>query len=123
LEKYSGFSGPSTFGAEGVELADSGSGDVVGILADNVIEVPSGYVSGAALSDTSTFTGEALAGLGLTTGIYTWTWGSGATADSFQLDIGQSSTPEPSTFALLAFAVAGLMLGCHFRPITRSTLL
>jgi hypothetical protein len=106
--------GPSSFGSGGYVAAHSGSGDLVGV--DSIfVFVPSGYVSGAALSDTSTWTNTTLATLGLTTGTYTWTWGSGATADSFELDIGQSSAPEPSTFGLLALAAGGLMLGCYLR--------
>jgi len=116
-EFYKGISGLSSFGSGGLFTANSGTGDLVGVIANDGIYVPSGYVSGAALSDTSTFTSETLAGLGLTTGVYTWTWGTGATADSFQLDIGQSSTPEPSTFGLLALAAGGLMVGCCFRRV------
>jgi hypothetical protein len=114
---YKGISGPSGFGSGAFTLANSGSGDLVSVTANFGIDLPIGYVSGAALSDTSTFTSNTLAGLGLTTGVYTWTWGSGATADSFELDIGQSSTPEPSTFGLLALATAGLLLSsCIRRP-------
>lgn len=110
---YSGISGPTSFGSGAYLAASSGSGPVVDVYgANGTLVVPTGYVSGAALSDTSTFINTTLAGLGLTTGDYIWTWGTGATADSFQVQIG---TPEPSTFGLLALAAAGLMLGCHLR--------
>jgi hypothetical protein len=44
----------------------------------------------------------AFGALGLTTGSYTWTWGSGANAGSAVLTIG--AVPEPSTYALAAIA-------------------
>jgi hypothetical protein len=115
VEFYMGISGPSGFGSSAATPATLGSGDLAGVIANDGVYVPSGYVSGAALSDTSTYAIKTLAGLGLTPGTYTWTWGTGATADSFQLQIGPASTPEPSTFGLLALAAGGLMLGCCFR--------
>jgi hypothetical protein len=114
---YGSISGPSSFGSGAEVNASSSSGDLIGVAANAAVILPHGYVSGAALSNTSTYTNETLAGLGLTTGVYTWTWGTGATADFFELDIGQSSTPEPSTFPVLALTVAGLMLGCSFRCV------
>jgi hypothetical protein len=117
FDVYTGLSGPSAFGSGGYYGANSGSGDSVGISEGTSIFVPTGYVSGAALSDTSTYTNKTLAALHLTTGTYTWTWGTGATADTFELDIGPASTPEPSTFALLALAASGLMLGFCFRRV------
>ncbi len=71
--------------------------------------VPPGYTSGDPLSGTATWPGTTFAGLGLTPGIYTWTWGSGADADSFVVDIGVplvTPIPEPSTLL-----VAGMALG------------
>jgi hypothetical protein len=88
-------------------LASSGSGDFVGVREQvGGIDVPTGYVSGSPLSDSSTYAGQTFASLGLTPGSYTWTWGSGPTADSFTLDIGV--VPEPSTWAMLLMGFAGL---------------
>ena len=46
LSRFSGFSGPTSFGSGGVHFANTGSGDFVGVNADGgVIVVPHGYVS------------------------------------------------------------------------------
>lgn len=75
------------------------------------IFVPSGYVSGSVLSDTSTWNGTTIAGLGLTPGTYTYDWGTGPTADSFTLQIGPLATvPEPASFYLLALIAIGFVV-------------
>ena len=51
--------------------------------------MPIGYVSGSALSDTgATWDNQTFRSLDVTPGTYKWTWGSGANADSFTLNIG-----------------------------------
>jgi PEP-CTERM motif len=70
-------------------------------------------VSGTYLSDTSTWNNTTLAALGVTSGTYTWTWGTGPTADSFTLEAGP--VPEPATCALLGSGLLGLMFARH-RP-------
>jgi len=111
-DEYSGvsFSGPADFGSGTDDVAaTSGSGDLVGVAYPiEVILVPQGYVSGAALSDTSTWSGQSLNSLGITPGTYTWTWGSGVTADSFTLTT--SIVPEPASLTLLAIGAAALLL-------------
>jgi hypothetical protein len=98
--------GPSNFGSGSLFFPDTSSGDGVGVNAQfSDIFVPSGYVSGTSLSDTMTFTGETFAGLGVIPGTYTYTWGTGANADSLILEIG---VPEPASLALLAVGLAGL---------------
>jgi len=72
--------------------------------------VPQGYVSGDALSDSMTFTGSTFADLGVTPGTYVWTWGTGHDADSFTLQIGPTSVPEPASLALLSAGLVGLGL-------------
>jgi PEP-CTERM motif len=103
---YDGFSGPVNFGGGGITIdADSGSGNLVTIVGGgNLLGVPHDYVSGSALSDTSTYDGATFAGLGVTPGRYEWTWGSGVN-QNFTLIIG---TPEPSTLAMMLVGFAGL---------------
>jgi hypothetical protein len=107
---YSGFTGPMSFGSGGVFLANTGSGDFVGI-ADSVgnLGVPQGYVSGAALSSSSTWDNATFASLGVIPGTYTWTWGTGLPNQNFTLVIGGAGVPDGgSTLSLLGCALFGL---------------
>ena len=105
---YSGFTGPVSFGSGDLTLPSSGSGDTVAIDgAFEILSVPLDYVSGSALSDNSTYDNQTFGSLGVTPGTYVWTWESGATADSFTLNI--VPAPEPSGLALLALPL-GLVL-------------
>jgi hypothetical protein len=109
---YTGFTGPASFGSGGVTFGSSGSGDLVGIDASGafvgapVIIVPTSYISGTSLSDTATYAGETLSGLGVTPGTFEWTWGTG-TNQNFTLEI-SSAVPEPSTWAMMILGFAGL---------------
>lgn len=86
-------SGPSSIGSGGaLVIADSGSGDKVGVQVGSTLVVPDTYVSGAPLLSESTWNAATFASLGLTPGQYVWTWGSGANADSFTLRIGLVQT-------------------------------
>lgn len=103
-----GISVPPPFGTGGWILPSSGSGGCFGAAdhelepGEPVIWVPHGYVSGAWLSGSMTFTGQTFASLELIPGIYTWSWGDGESADSMALVI-----PEPSCCLL---ALIGLCL-------------
>jgi hypothetical protein len=110
IDNYTGFTGPASFGSGGTALADSGSGDVVGLFA-NVTElgVPAGYVSGDPLSSTATWLGQTFATLGVDPGTYVWSWGTGPD-QNFTLIIGAVAVPEPASAALLGMALAGLLL-------------
>ena len=115
---YMGIAGPSDFGPGEEFLADMGDGAIVGLgtfdqTSGGVVAVPLGYVSGASLgTSTATWSGATIASLGLTPGSYVWTWGSGAMADSFTLDItsggGIPAAPEPGTWTMMLLGLAGL---------------
>lgn len=111
---YSGISGPTTLGSQGITVANTGTGPAFGVSQLGAqIFVPTGYVSGSSLSSTDTYSGKTISGLGLTPGTYTWTWGTGAHADSLTIQIGTPSVaPEPSTaigavFGAVAFVAYG----------------
>ena len=94
-------------GVNGEAVAIQGNFDGVGILG-----VPVGYVSGTSLgTSTITFNSTTLAALGVIDGTYEWTWGTGANADSFTLQIGPvAAVPEPASLPLLVMGLAGLGL-------------
>lgn len=106
LQHYTGVTGPDQFGL-GTDyfLATTSSGDNF-MINDYSIFVPLDYVSGAQLDGSATFSNETIAGMGLTEGIYTYTWGSGSSADSATVNIG--AIPEPSVIALTAFFGGGI---------------
>jgi hypothetical protein len=107
---YGGFTGPTSFGSRSsTTFSSSDTGDHVGIEgATHQLFVPPGYVSGNPLLDTSTYAGATFASLGVTPGTYVWTWGTGANADSFTLQIGPAAAPEPASLSVLALGLAGL---------------
>jgi hypothetical protein len=53
---------------------------------------------------TSTFSAKTFASLGISPGTYTWSWGSGGSADSLTLVI----VPEPASIGLVLAGLAGL---------------
>jgi hypothetical protein len=101
--------GPTSFGSGGAAGAGSSTGSVAGIIGSvGYVTVPSGYVSGTPLGTSSaTWSGATLAGLGLTPGTYTWTWGAGPTADAFTVVI--SAAPQTQAIPTLSeWGVIGL---------------
>lgn len=108
IDVYVGINGPLSFGPGSSSFgATSGSGGLVGVSGTDLdLTVPRGYVSGALLSDESVYANQSLASLGLTPNVYVYQWGSGATADSLTIVVGD--VPEPSTWALLLLGFAGL---------------
>lgn len=112
--RHAGLSGPTSFGPGALFQGTGASvGDnvyMIGALGE--LYLPAGYVSGTALSGSSTFPGVALADMGVTPGVYTWTFGSGATADTVVFVVGAPPAMVPAlgdtTLALLA---ALLLLG------------
>jgi hypothetical protein len=115
IDIYEGLaSGPLSFGPGGSSSfgATSGLGDLVGVFGSPFsLIVPRGYVSGALLSDKSVYANQSFASLGLIPNVYLYTWGSGATADSLTIVIGD--VPEPSTWALTLLGFAGLAYVGH----------
>ena len=136
INVYTGLTGPSSFGSGSFEDANSGSGSLVGVAGSlapfQILGVPVGYVSGSSLrTSTDTWDDATFASLGVTPGIYTWTWGSGEDADSFKLVVAgppafsalaadPPAVPETSTWAMVLIGFAGLGLaGCLSGPKTR----
>ena len=116
IDSYTGYVGPTSFGS-GTNFisSDVGTGDTVGIFGSSQFYgypnfwVPSGYVSGGALSGTSTYDNASFATLGVMPGTYVWTWGIGAD-QSFTLDIvTAAAVPEPA--ALGMFGLGVLLIG------------
>src|SRR5262245_59240729 len=81
VDIYFSPSGPTNFGSGGAASANSGSGNMVGVVTSafwgNVLYVPMGYISGTALSDMAIYNNATFATLGATPGTYVWTWGIG----------------------------------------------
>ena len=118
---FFGISGPASFGV-GTELGGtSGTGDFVGIFGGGELWLTFDYVSGSPLNSTSTWSGSTFSSLGLTPGTYVWTWGTGANADSFTMNIGVSSVPEPTSLVLAGcgLGLAGLVVRVRRRKVTR----
>ena len=92
--QYSGFTTtPPNFGPGGVGGSQTSvSGNIFGVIkqgpAPYSLLVPVGYTTGTAISSSQTFTGTTFSGFGLTQGTYTYTWGSGANADSINVVVG-----------------------------------
>ncbi|WP_270935666.1 PEP-CTERM sorting domain-containing protein [Falsiroseomonas oryzae] len=103
--------GPVSFGPGGLFLNSTASGDLVGLSALTfLVVVPAGYASGTALANSTSWANQSFASLGVTPGTYVWTWGEGASADSYTLQIGPAAVPEPASLALFGLALAGLGL-------------
>jgi hypothetical protein len=112
VDVYSGITtSPGSLGSGGTTAASSGSGDTFGI-DDMTLDVPAGYVSGGALSGSSTFDSTTIASLGFTPGTYVFSWnssgvGAAVADDSITVEVG-SAVPEPSTWAMMCLGFAGL---------------
>jgi hypothetical protein len=103
---YVGITGPSSFGSSGQIPATSGSGDTFGVIANDLLDLPLGYISGSPLSASSTWSVATFGSLGLTPGSYTWTWGTGGPTHTADLTIG---VPEPGSLTMASLcALAGI---------------
>ena len=117
-DDYQSIFGPGSFGTGGFAMATSGSGQRFGLNALSptqlLLNVPRDYVSGTALSSTSTYVGKTFASLGLTPGTYRYTWGTEATADSMTILVVARAVPEPASLSLAL--LGGLFwIGCGVR--------
>ena len=91
--------GASSLGSGSGAVGSLFSGQAFAFNGGNVY-FPSSYVSQTSFSSTATWAGKTLAGLGLNTGTYSYSWGSGPTADSISLTVG--AVPEPEEYAAVA---------------------
>jgi hypothetical protein len=123
IDTYKGSTGPTSLGPGGLTLASFGSGPIAGVSRFNPlmsVDVPTGYVSGTVLNDSSTWNNTTIngpGGLGLTPGTYTWTWNTTpavvgpntpGTTDYVQVNI-VSSVPAPPSVIPLAIGALGLL--------------
>jgi hypothetical protein len=112
-DNYRGFTGPTSFGPGGTKVGDLGTGSVAGLTGGTLsgLIVPRGYTSGTQITDSATWNNTTISGLGLTPGTYTWTWGTGPTADDLKVIIpSAAAVPEPASLTLLGLGAAGLAL-------------
>lgn len=115
-DNYTGLTGPTNFGSGGTTAATTivGGGGFVGINRATLLAVPFGYVSNnPLLSNMETWDDASFSSLGVTPGIYTWTWGTEVHADSFTLQ----AVPAPLIGRGLPvlLAVGGLLFGAKLR--------
>ena len=104
--------GPDNIGPGTTTRGMLGTGDYVGMQWTNggsqtVLWLAPDYVSGAVMTSSATAFSRTFASLGITPGSYVWTWGTGATADSFTLNVG--AVPVPAAAWLFGSGLLGLV--------------
>ena len=114
VDRYSGVTGPASFGSGFPMAPNSGTGIYFGVNGSGgTLLVPQGYVSGDTLPlSTSTYLGQSFASLGLTPGTYTYH----VPHDTLTVEILPAATvPEPSTLALFGLLTLGGAVYCGWR--------
>jgi hypothetical protein len=113
---YSGISGPAEFGDGALIDVSSSTGDTFGFAgSDDLLLLPTGYVSGSFISGTDTWDDTTLAGLGLTSGTYDYTWGTGVDG-SVAFNVGIEPVPEPSSLGLMSLVILAMAFPLLRRP-------
>jgi len=90
---------------------NSTTGDYFGLTGFNGrLFLPDGYVSGTQLSNTATWNNQTLTNLGLAPlgSTFTYSWGSGANADSITINV--TAVPEPSSLLCLTLGLSCVAL-------------
>jgi hypothetical protein len=107
-DEYTGVTGPTSFGIGLVQrIPTTGQGDYVGVSgAGGTLFLPQGYTSNTHIMSTDTYSNKTISGLGLATGIYTYTWGTGGLDHTLTVQIG--AVPEPSTAIVVTFGAVAL---------------
>ena len=101
-----------TFGTGGTVSATTSSGSAiyVNFTAPNILGLPSGYVSGGAISGSMTFSGS-FASLGIDPVARTFSWGLGGAGSSVSLTFSSGSggaVPEPTSMAIFGIGALGM---------------
>jgi len=84
---------PTSFGSGGGLAPSSSSGSVFGVVqtgglgSPREVLVPQGYVSGTVISGSTTYDTQTIVGMGLTPGVYTWSWGTGGNTSTLVMII------------------------------------
>jgi cell division septation protein DedD len=84
---------PNSFGSGGGLAPSSSSGSLFGVVqtagpsGPREVVVPTGYVSGTVISGSMTYDTQTIAGMGLTPGTYTWSWGTGGNTSTLVMTI------------------------------------
>jgi hypothetical protein len=115
------FTYPSNFGPGGggpsgpSEGTGNNFGVFNGILPEQTIAVPTGYVSGEYIEGTTTLSGVTLSSLGMTEGTYNYSWGLGE-GQSFELIIGGVSPTTTTTTTTTGVTTGNYLLIGAYEP-------
>ena len=94
---YSGIlTNPGNFGTGSGIGSNSSAGDIVGLIYNgappHMLIVPVGYNSGSYLTSSQTFNNKSFSSLGLATGTYSYTWGTGSNAEILSVVVGGTAS-------------------------------
>jgi hypothetical protein len=84
---------PANFGSGSGTPPSSSSGSIFGVVQTSgtggprEVLVPQGYTSGTEISGSMTYNSQTIAGMGLTPGTYTWSWGTGGNTSTLVMTI------------------------------------